>query len=194
MFGEVGIWFAVGMVLRGWIQAVGWIGRLRGGARRVGRGRAGCGFGWGVEVRGVDELSSGKIAAPIQWSYGLSPRVRGNLKRPAAATTTRRGGSSSTRSRHRDTAHTTPSNHPPLPHYRLDTATPSGGPPRPVGSRTVGTYGRSGRTRRGGPPDSGRRRDRYSILSALMRRRIAWAQRLGEGNSSVVMISPLMPK
>ena len=40
MFGEVRIWFAVGMVLRGWIQAVGWIGRLRGGARRVGRGRS----------------------------------------------------------------------------------------------------------------------------------------------------------
>ena len=36
MFGEARIWFAVGMVLRGWIQAVGWIGRLRGGRRGLG--------------------------------------------------------------------------------------------------------------------------------------------------------------
>ena len=36
MFGEARIWFAVGMVLRGWIQAVRWIGRLRGGRRGLG--------------------------------------------------------------------------------------------------------------------------------------------------------------
>ena len=54
--------------------------------RSGGVSRAVCLRGMRMEGGRVDELSSGKMAAPIQLSYGLSPRVRGNrTPRPTGA-------------------------------------------------------------------------------------------------------------